>query len=265
MEATVTLNQAGEQLGVDDATLTRLIRMGALPEARQEPTDDGTVWVIPEGVLPSVAARNGWTIDLRGPRAAAHPPAAAQAPQVDETITIDGESAAEATTPARESNGALVLRADAALDGPEETRTGGGVPSVSEVVDLALLDRLLGAQEQKVVAESQVRETRNALAALNTAHNRVTGELEIERHERMVVADRFREERLARAAADAKVTELRNRVTREMALAEAERQAKAEAVYRSAKAERDAANAFAAMGWLGRRRYRRLTEATGET
>lgn len=251
MEATVTLNQAGEQLGVDDVTLTRLIRMGALPEARQEPTDDGAAWVIPEGVLPSVAARNGWTIDLRGPRAAAHPPAAAQAPQVDDTVDP-------------ESNGALVLHADGALEVAEDARDGGGVPSVSEVVDLALLDRLLGAQEQKVVAESQVRETRNALSALNTVHNRVTSELEIERHERMVVADRFREERLARAAADAKVTELRNRVTREMALAEAERQAKAEAVYRSAKAERDAANAFAAMGWLGRRRYRRLTEATGE-
>ena len=133
---------------------------------------------------------------------------------------------------------------------------------MAEVVDLALLDRLLGAQEQRVVAESQVREARSALAALNHTHNRVTSELEVERHERMVIADRYREERMARAASDAKVTELRNRVTREMALAEAERQAKSEAMGRTIQAERDAANAFAAMGWLARRRYRRLVETS---
>jgi hypothetical protein len=270
MEATLTLNQAGRQLGVDDDTLARLIRMGALPEAKQEADSDGPIWVIPERVLPSIAARNGWTIDLRGARAAVRPPAAAPSA----LATTDGQPGC-ATAPDRPAvdgaepgapypdhgpgTGALVPRGTTSPEADDRPR-GDGVPSVSEVVDLALLDRLLGAQEHRVVAESQVREARNALAALNQTHNRITSELEVERHERMVVTDRYREERLARAASDAKVTELRNRVTREMALAEAERQAKAEALSRSSRAERDAANALASMGWLARRRYRRLTD-----
>ena len=68
MEATLTLNQAGQQLGVDDDALSRLITLGALPEARQIAGPDGTSWVIPQRLLPLIAARNGWTIDLRGAR-----------------------------------------------------------------------------------------------------------------------------------------------------------------------------------------------------
>lgn len=252
MEATLTLSQAGRQLGVADDALSRLIRTGSLPEARQETTAHGPVWLIPTRDLPSIAARNGWNLDLRGPRAAVSPPAAAQVPPVDRTAPRRGAAAGTDVIPAR---------ADATSARTDLTQSeSDSAPSVGEVIDLALLDRLLGAQEQRVVAESQARETRSALTALNTAHNRVTSELEIERHERMVATDRYREERLARAAADAKVTELRNRVTREMALAEAERQAKADALHRSIRAERDAANALAAMGWLARRRYRRLGE-----
>ena len=235
MEATLTLDQAGQQLGVGDDALSRLIRMGALPEARQEPGPEGSTWVIPERALPSVAARNGWTIDLRGPR----------------PVLTGGNDAATGSE--------LVARTEASPAGrPDAGPAASGAPSVNEIMDLALLDRLLGAQELKAVAETQVRETRNALSALNQRHNHTTSELEVERHERMVVADRYREERLARAASDAKVTELRNRVTREMALAEAERQARAEALERTARAEREAANAFASMGWLARRRFRRL-------
>ncbi len=243
MEATLTLDQAGQQLGVGDDALSRLIRMGALPEAQQRTGPDGPTWVIPERVLPSLAARNGWTIDLRGPRA----------------LVSAGTGDGADTSPGHQ----LVPAADAApavsgSDGSIEA-TPTGAPSVTEVIDLALLDRLLGAQEQKTLAETQVRETRHALNTLNQSHDRATSELEVERHERLVVADRYREERMARAASDAKVTELRNRVTREMALAEAERQARSEALERTARAEREAANAFASMGWLARRRYRRRT------
>lgn len=277
MEATLTLSQAGQQMGVEDGTLSRLIMMGALPEARQQPGPEGTVWVIPEGVLPSIAARNGWTIDLRGPGAAVAPPAAAQEPPIDPVgspAPADPPSpvlvVGSGTSTSPGSNGALVPHDAAHPDGPLEVEVhpetdaypkSEAAPSVAEVVDLALLDRLLGAQEQRVMAEGQVRETRSALAVLNQTHNRVTSELEVERHERMVIADRYREERLARAASDAKVTELRNRVTREMALAEAERQAKSEAMGRTIQAERDAANAVAAMGWLARWRFRRLNES----
>lgn len=242
MEATLTLDQAGQQLGVGDDALSRLIRMGALPEAQQETGPDGPTWVIPERILPSLAARNGWTIDLRGPRA---------------LVSAGTGQAATDTTPGHQ----LVPLTDTTpvASSPDESieAVSTGAPSVNEVIDLALLDRLLGAQEQKTVAETQVRETRLALSTLNQNHDRTTSELEVERHERLVVTDRYREERMARAASDAKVTELRNRVTREMALAEAERQARSEALERTARAEREAANAFASMGWLARRRYRR--------
>ncbi|MEM9564976.1 MAG: hypothetical protein AAGA93_20300 [Actinomycetota bacterium] len=259
MEATLTLSQAGRQLGVDDDALSRLILMGALPEARRAGDGDESDWVIPERSLPVVAARNGWTIDLRGARALVTLEPSSVVPVDGSTATPDAPAPPRLPTPSQPSS----RPAPRPQTSPVARPAGDDAPSVAEVVDLALLDRLLGAQEQRVLAETRAQETTNALSALNHNHNRLTSELEIERHERLVTADRYREERLARAAADAKVTELRNRVTREMALAENERQAKSEAVDRSTRAERDAANAFAAMGWLARRRYRRLT-ASGQ-
>ncbi len=236
MEATLTLHQAGDRLGIGDGALNRLIEMGALPEARREQGVDGETWVIPAAKLPTIAIRNGWTIDLRN----GAKPLAAPAGHGTDLVPHRG--------------GPPTPRSDPT---PERTRT--GPPSMGEVLDLELLDRLLGAQEGRVVAQAEARESKNALAALNEVHNRTTGELEVERRERMVAADRYREERMARAVADAKVAELRDRVVREMALADAEKQARAEALTRSIRAERDAANAHAVMGWLARRRYRRLS------
>ena len=74
----------------------------------------------------------------------------------------------------------------------------------------------------------------------------------------MVTADRYREERLARAVADAKVLELRDRVMREMALAEMEKEAKADATARRVRAERDWADAMALLSPRARRKYRKL-------
>ncbi len=127
-----------------------------------------------------------------------------------------------------------------------------------EGLDLALLDRLLASHEERVTAEVKEQEARHALAALNDRHNQVTGELDVERRERMATAERYREERRSRAVADAKVAELRDRVMREMALADAEKQAREAALDRSMRAERDAANAVALLGWRARRRYRKL-------
>ena len=262
MEATLTLDQAGRQLGVEHDALSRLIRMGALPEARKQSGDDGSVWVIPERVLPSVAARNGWTIDLRGTRVELSVETddstnGAMEESSVQMIPLPPSAPTRGTGPNPSDSAAAVTATNGATAAIDT-----GPPSVGDVIDLALLDRLLGAQEQRVLAESQAQEARNALTALNTTHNRVTSELEVERHERMVAADRYREERLARAAADAKVTELRNRVTREMELAEAERKARSDALDRTARAEREAANAVASMGWLARRRYRRMGTTT---
>jgi hypothetical protein len=129
------------------------------------------------------------------------------------------------------------------------------------VTDLALLDRLLESHENRVAAQIREQEARMALATLADTHNNTTGELDVERRERMAIAERYREERRARAVADAKVAELRERVTREMALAEAEKEARTEALNRGLRAERDAANAVALLGWRARRRYRKLNSA----
>lgn len=276
MEATLTLNQAGQQLGVDDDALSRLITLGALPEARQIAGPDGTSWVIPQRLLPLIAARNGWTIDLRGARtqisvpapADGTPPATPLEPAGDGQVPVSSEVQAMADLVADHSivpvsaadgtDGAVVAAGD---DLPESEA--GQALSISDVLDAAVLDRLLGIQEEKVVAEAQAQEAKHALAALNQTHNRLTSELEIERHERLVTTDRYREERLARSAADAKVAELRNRVSREMALADSERQARTQALDRVAATERQLADAVSSMGWLARRRFRRQARATG--
>lgn len=304
MEASLTLRQAGNQLGVEDTTLSRLIRVGGLPEAMKVNTPQGVMWMIPETDLAAIAGRNGWTIDLRDgapspvviePTAPVHPTSAeaplpagvplaerpptpigqpADSDDADQTAqTVEAESTSEPT-----DGRDLVIRADHAPAAPPapgredaiearvaealpvaDGEAATGLPTVAEALDLELLERLLEAQEGRVGAEVQARESKNALAALNISHNRTTAELEVERRERMVTADRYREERQARAVSDAKVAELRDRILREMALAEAEKQARAEAMARGARAERDTANALASMGWRARRRYRKLS------
>lgn len=272
MEATLTLNQAGQQLGVDDDALSRLITLGALPEARQIAGPNGMSWVIPQRLLPLIAARNGWTIDLRGDRteisvsvpADATPAAVPLEPSADGQVPVSTEVQAMADLVASQSVTPIA-------DSTESGESGDDLPepaadqtlSISDVLDAAVLDRLLGIQEEKVVAEARAEEAKHALAALNQTHNRLTSELEIERHERLVTTDRYREERLARSAADAKVAELRNRVSREMSLADSERQARSQAMDRVAETERHLADAVASMGWLARRRYRRHAGATG--
>ncbi len=294
MEATLTLHQAGIQLGVEDTVLSRLIRIGALPEAKKVNQENGAAWVIPTEDLSKVATRNGWTIDLRADQnpltVTGNATAVDEAP-AEQTSDSDPNSESEEPPPAgsaqdgfidvsaessddtaasdepsgqigSSATGALVPHSDSTPAATDTSEQADGAPTMSEAIDLALLDRLLGVQEERVTAQVEAREAKHALAALNTSHDRATGELEIERRERMVVADRFREERMARAVADAKVAELRDRVVREMSLADAEKEARAEALARSIRAERDAANAVASMGWLARRRFRKLSKGT---
>lgn len=341
MEAILTLHQAGNQLGVEDTTLSRLIRVGGLPEARKVNRPEGLVWVIPEEDLPAIARRNGWTIDLRdgatelliqespdadlatgsapvgstGPTLlpdlegwdaelwntavglgletaeidlsdiGRQPETAQPAPTrpATETPTEPSEDApASSLSPVAEQdrNSAIeVSIATAPVPAEAETSpvpaepaspaspsTPGADPveSMVEALDLALLERLLEAQEGRVAAEVVAQENKHALAALNDSHNRTTAELGVERRERMVAADRYREERMARAVAEAKVAELRDRLAREVALADTEKAARTEALTRSVKAERDVTNAMASMGWRARRRFRKLSAATSK-
>ena len=330
MEATLTLHQAGNQLGVEDTTLSRLIRVGGLPEARKVNRPEGLVWVIPQEDLPAIARRNGWTIDLRDGAeelltqdttegSAATEPAAdvenetpthpdlegwdtsrwnqaigvvsdndtgdaqsttadaatdRQTADVDATLETSGpaeqdESSVE-PVPGSDRDSAIEVSIAATSPVPaaaDNTPVASGpdaVQSMVEALDLALLERLLEAQEGRVSAEVLSQENKHALAALNVTHNRATAELEVERRERMMAADRYREERMARAVSDAKVAELRDRLVREMALADTEKAARTEALTRSVKAERDAATAVAAMGWRARRRYRKLSAAMAD-
>lgn len=298
MEAILTLHQAGNQLGVEDTTLSRLIRVGGLPEARKVNRPEGLVWVIPQDDLPEIARRNGWTIDLRD--------GATELLTIDspEQIVSEGEAVMDSTTDAdldgwdtsRWNQAAAAVLAENDITSDETPASGSGtdrdsaievsiaatpvpaesdttpvagqgteaVQSMVEALDLALLERLLEAQEGRVSAEVLSQENKHALAALNVTHNRATAELEVERRERMMAADRYREERMARAVADAKVAELRDRLVREMALADTEKAARTEALTRSVKAERDAATAMAAMGWRARRRYRKLNAAVSD-
>ncbi len=293
MEATLTLLQAGELLGVDDSDLSRLIRIGALPEARKVDRPEGRVWTIAEEHLPAIASRNGWTIDLRDDaesllspdtktaastanglgsgEATIEPPAAPSTKPTAEPEPFDAALVphleALPPVPAQQADNSVVeveLSSQVEPSSDSELAAEAGSAQAagrSESTDLVLLDRLLASHEDRVSAEVREQEARMALSTLADTHNKTTGDLDIERRERMAVAERYREERRARAVADAKVAELRDRVAREMALAEAEKEARTEALNRGLRAERDAANAVALLGWRARRRYRKLSDA----
>lgn len=140
-----------------------------------------------------------------------------------------------------------------------EAPTEADAPSLADVLDVALLDRLLGAQEEKANALAKARQTEDSLTALSERNEQALSELEVVRREADLTADRLREERMARIVADAKVAELRDRVIREMTLADSEKHARVEATMRNIQAERENANAFASMGWMARRRFRRAS------
>ncbi len=131
------------------------------------------------------------------------------------------------------------------------------IPALSEILNEDLLDRLLGAHEDKATAQARVRETERALTSLTASHRHVSMQLSEERKEREIMAERLREERNARLQSDAKVAELHQRVARETAIAESEQRARQAATDRSIKAERDTATALGSMGLVSRRKYER--------
>jgi hypothetical protein len=271
MNAGLTLTEAGNRLGVADADLNRLLRVGALPEARLVQRPEGRVWVIPEEHLPAVATRNGWTIDLRpgadneaAIEALVEELAGSESPGSESSGSNDssgsneasGDLVAMATSIEAKETGAI--ETTATVVGDDADTAVEPTTALAHSIDLTLVDRLLAAHEDRVSAQVREQEARHALSTLNSTHDKTTGELEIERRERMATAERYREERRARAVADAKVAELRDRVLREMALADAEKEARNEALNRIMHAERDAANAVALLGWRGRRKFRRM-------
>ncbi len=251
----VTLSELSGRVGVDVDLLKRMIRTGALPEAAKVTAPEGPTWVVPARLVDQLVNRHGWTVtslDLTedGP--------AVTVTEADPTA----ESPPAAVSPAPESDTGssggreLVHRPDPGHDLTtrvyEQTTE---EITVAEIVDGALLNRLLGAHEERAEAEARARESQRAMTAMAAGQQRMVRELAEERYERQQTVDRLRDERSARLVTDAKMAELRARVDREQAVAENERRARLAATRRSIEAEREAAAALASMGWLARRRF----------
>lgn len=263
-EVGLTLREAADQLGVSTTILRKLIRGGNVPEAEKVKTPEGRVWCIPREGLQSIATREGWVIDLRTDDAIGvtepSEEEAADQPDAEEAITehpTSEQAAADTPTDRAPNQTDLVAAAteqsltpDAAvLDGP---------PQLSEVLDLALLDRLLGAKEEAV--EMRVHSERNLQELENVMASRreLAEELSATRDRLSRTSEQYQLEQGARAVAEAQVSELRDRVSREAELAEVERAGRAEAAATALVREREAARAAASLGWWSRRKYRRL-------
>ncbi len=246
----LTLSELSGRVGVDVALLKRMIRTGALPEAAKVARSDGPTWVVPTDKVDQLVHRHGWTVtgfDLTdaGP-----------------TVTVEQSPGPPPETAAGSSldSGQLVphqapghgMEARIYEQSSEEI-------TVAEIVDGALLNRLLGAHEERAEAEARVRESQRAMTAMAAGQQRMVRELSEERYERQRTADRLRDERSARMMTDAKMAELRARIEREQTLLEEERRARQQATHRSVRAEREAAAALASMGWLARRRFEKRT------
>ena len=130
-------------------------------------------------------------------------------------------------------------------------------PTFSDVLDTALLEKLLGAKEAETVALVQAERHRSeydALAARQLEVERRYADVDLQRSD---LADRLQSEALARAISDARVTELRDQLQREVTYAEAERYERRQALARETKAAIEAAEIRAALGWWGRRKLGR--------
>jgi len=241
MTQLLTLRELSQRVGVDVAHLKRMIRIGSLPEASKHEFPDGRSWAIPSDVVPELANRHGWdnvVIDLTVAER-----------QTDEAED-DVERAATQTTD-------LVLHTQEAVEPAAQYARSDEEVTVAEIIDSALLTRLLGAQDERADAEARARESQRAMAAMAEGRQRVVRELAEERYERQRTSDRLRDERTARMVTDGKMAEMRARLEREQAVADTERRARTAATRRSIEAEREAAAALAALGWWGRRRLER--------
>ncbi len=247
----VTLSELSGRVGVDVDLLKRMIRTGALPEAAKVAAPDGPTWVVPARMVDQLVNRHGWTVtsvDLtdEGPSLTVTDDVSNIDVSNDDLSSIDPSSDGRELVHRPEPGHDVTARV---YEQSTEEIT------VAEIVDGALLNRLLGAHEERAEAEARARESQRAMAAMAAGQQRMVRELAEERYERQQTVDRLRDERSARMITDAKMAELRARVEREHAVAENERLARLAATRRSIEAEREAAAALASMGWLARRRF----------
>ncbi len=129
-------------------------------------------------------------------------------------------------------------------------------PSLSEILDVALLDKLLETQEKKAEAKAYAEQNSYALQVATIQRNRAEKELHVERSEREAALEKYREQKFALRLADAKIVELKEKLYKERHLANVERQERQKATEKRLEAETETVKAVAAMGWLARRRFR---------
>ncbi len=266
---TVTLREAADLMGVKLHHLKKMLRSGGLPEASKEQRTEGWIWVIPFEELPVIAAREGW--QPHDPWFSALDDGSVAFGDLDEDhfrdedldraeIDLDRieadlvlETAPVSVAP---TSVAPVSVAPTSVAPPEADPN--GAPSFADAIDVVLLDRLLGVQEQAVLAVADAERAEIDLEQAYADLARVHEELAAERSAARAADERYSQERVARAAAEARAQELARRVEREAALADGERLASADANGRTLTLERERTLATASMGWLARRRYRRL-------
>lgn len=246
----VPLRQVAQYLDLSVSKLKRMIRAGELPEAHKMRTPEGRIWALPEYAMADVAARLAPSPDSTDLTSGSY---GYELLSVDEaghaTIRPDTESRlAEAPSP--------LMDLTEAQSEPQEADAS-GAPSFAEALDLALLDRLLGVQEQAALAVADAERAEADVERFSDQHRQVEADLAAERVQRADAEERFHAEQLARVSAESRAAELEMRVRREEALAREERAAASYANMRSLRREREAALATANMSWRGRRRYRR--------
>lgn len=283
---TLTLRQAADLLGSSITMLRKLIRQGRLLEAEKVKTSEGRVWAIPAASIPSIAAREGFEINLNvdavapsaGVSETSEPVVdltslAEESQEPDPVIEPNRDEELRASNPGEISFTEELAPSDAGPGGVAATdlepivpkasveiEAAGEIPTMptlAEVVDAAFLETLLGAKASE--SEALVSAERHRVEYDSLAARQMELELRLSTtdDERRVLAERLHNEALARAIADARVTELRDQLQREIAYAEAERYERRQAVAREALAAMKAAEAESVMGRRARRRLAR--------
>jgi len=236
MNDLLTFREAGKKLGVDRSLLKQLLRDGDLPEAEKIRRSEGWVWVIPQTAMQRLAKHPKLIIDVRN----------------EETITLVSEEASsEEINQIVESLQEEPIR-HLSLAAQQKASE---IKSPGEIIDMALLDRLLAIQEAKTESSCRAEQAEYALEAAKTHYSSLEEELTVEKKERSTAAERLREERLARKIADVKIAELNEQLIRETTIAESERKERIAASDRTMNAEQKTSYAVASMSWLARRRY----------
>lgn len=260
--STLSLREASALLGVSSTTLKKAIRGGTVPEAEKERRPEGRVWRLPFDSLPDIAIRHQWSLSLD---TADFETALLDDQRVGgsadedadqfEVISVDDDG--QVSVILEESQQPFVEQAVAPSAADISAPGVNDAPSMAEVLDLALLDRLLGVQEQVAYAVADAERAEADVETLLAEKTDLSCRLEVERSERLALNDQLRDEQLARVAAEARVAELKSRVARETEIADAERAAAGYANTRGLRRERETAIATASMSRRARRKFQR--------